>query len=101
MSWFRKYIEYYKDNPEGLWFKRKVYGWGWMPVKWQGWLVLVVAIAVFALGMTVGEMDDAPGATALGLFLMLAIIFGFGYWKGEKPTWMWGFPDREKENKEK
>jgi hypothetical protein len=33
---FKKYIEYLKDNPQGYWFKRKVWGWGWTPVTWQG-----------------------------------------------------------------
>ena len=28
MSIFKNYREYYKNNPEGYWFKRKLYGWG-------------------------------------------------------------------------
>lgn len=96
MNIFKGYKEYIKDNPQGLWFKRKCYGWGWTPVKWQGWLVVLIAIAVFFFGMYVGETDDAPGATALGLLLMLAIIFTFGYWKGEKPRWQWGERKEEK-----
>lgn len=35
----KEYLEYLKDNPKHLWFKRKLYGWGWVPVRWQGWLV--------------------------------------------------------------
>jgi len=38
----------------------------------------------------IGETDDAPGAVLIGFFVMIAIIFAFGYWKGEKPKWSWG-----------
>ena len=66
---FKKYWQYLKDNPEGYWFKRKLYGWGWVPVKWQGWLVIAISIAIFAFGLYVGETDDAPGAAFLGFLL--------------------------------
>ena len=92
---FKEYIEYLKDNLEGYWFKRKVFGWGWMPVKWQGWLVIAAAIALVLAGIYVGEMDDAPGAALLGFLLAVAIIFVFGFWKGEKPRWQWGLPKKD------
>jgi len=38
----KEYIAYLKDNPQGYWFKAKLYGWGWDPAIWQGWLVLLV-----------------------------------------------------------
>lgn len=88
----KDYIDYLKDNPEGYWFKRKLYGWGWVPARWQGWVVMLVALGVLWLGVYVGDTDDAPGAAFLGLILMLAIVFGFCYWKGEKPKWQWGLP---------
>jgi hypothetical protein len=90
MNIFKQYAAYLKDNPEGYWFKRKLYGWGWTPVRWQGWVVILVGVAIFALGIRIGDADDAPGAALLGLILMLGIIFYFGYKKGEKPRWQWG-----------
>ena len=87
---WRNCIEYIKDNPKGYWFKRKLYGWGWVPVKWQGWLVVLLAISIFVASIYIGEADDAPGAIIIGIILMIAIIFAFGYWKGEKPKWSWG-----------
>jgi len=99
---FKKYIDYYRDNPRGYWFKRKTHGWGWMPVKLQGWLVVAVAVAIITLGYYIGETDDAPGMILIGLALGIAFIFIFGYWKGEKPKWMWGLPkvtDSTEENK--
>lgn len=92
---FKRYFDYLKDNPKHLWFKRKLYGWGWVPVTWQGWLVVVIAMAFVFLGIYVGETDDAPGATLLGFVIMLGIIFFFGFWKGEKPRWQWGCKDKE------
>ena len=54
MNIFKKYSEYLRDNPEGYWFKRKLYGWGWTPARWQGWVVLVVyIIGVMAFAFTI------------------------------------------------
>lgn len=93
-SIIQKHIAYIKDNPKGYWFKAKLYGWGWVPVRWQGWVVVILALAIFYAGMYVGHTDDAPGAAALGFILMLVIIFYFGYAKGEKPRWQWGPPGK-------
>jgi hypothetical protein len=92
----KKYITYLKDNPQGYWFKRKLYGWGWVPVKWQGWLVIAISMAFFAGGIYVGEVDDAPGAALMGFLIMVGIFLFFGYRKGEKPEWQWGFPKKIK-----
>jgi len=54
---FKNYIEYFRDNPNQYWFKRKLYGWGWTPVKWQGWLVLFIWIIFFVFAMTTMEYD--------------------------------------------
>lgn len=94
-NYIKKYMAYLKDNPEGYWFKRKLYGWGWTPVKWQGWLVVAIAVAIAVLGVWVGQIDDAPGAAFLGFLIMIAIILFFGFRKDEKPRWQWGPPDKK------
>lgn len=94
MNYIKEYIKYIKDNPKGYWFKRKLYGWGWVPVRWQGFVVILISITIFIFGIYIGEKDDAPGAMLLGIFIMLAIIFYFGYKKGERPRWQWGI-DKE------
>lgn len=91
----KEYIEYLKDNPKGYWFKRKLYGWGWTPTKWQGWVVVLVAVAIFVKAVMFAQYDDAPGMALLGLIVMLAIILGFGHWKGEKLGWQWGTPKKD------
>ena len=92
-EFFKKYIEYFKDNPEGYWFKRKLYGWGWTPVKWQGWLVLFIWLAFFILA--VKKMDHEGLKNIVFIIISLAILLLICYKKGEKPKWHWG-PDDNK-----
>ncbi len=94
MNLIKRHIDYFKDNPNNYWFKRKLYGWGWVPVKWQGWLVVAIGIIILIAGIYAGDADDAPGAALLGFLLMITLIFTFGYWKGEKPKWQWGPPKK-------
>ncbi|MBN2198114.1 hypothetical protein JW698_02925 [Candidatus Wolfebacteria bacterium] len=96
---FEKYIEYFKNNPRGYWFKRKLFGWGWFPVKWQGWLVVFIGLVFFFAGVYVGEIDDAPGAAFLGFLIMIGLFLFFGYRKGEKPKWQWGLSKKNNYNK--
>jgi len=92
----RRYVDYMKDNPEGYWFKRKLYGWGWVPVSWQGWLVTAVYIVlILAFASTVDE--NSPPQELLFMFILpLAILsitlLRIAYKTGEKPRWQWGLP---------
>ncbi|MFH0988032.1 MAG: hypothetical protein V1763_01535 [Parcubacteria group bacterium] len=92
----QEYLSYLKNNPHHYWFKARCYGWGWVPVRWQGWLVVAIGIAILVAGIYVGDTDDAPGAAALGGLLMIALLLIFGFWKGEKPRWQWGPPKDKK-----
>jgi len=92
----KEYIRYLKNNPQGYWFKAKLYGWGWVPVKWQGWLVVAVAVAIITAGYYIGETDDALGMILIGFALGIVLVFIFGYWKGEKPRWQWGATKEKK-----
>ena len=56
----KEYIKYLKDNPQEYWFKAKLYGWGWTPVKWQGWCVIFLYI-VLILGLVLVREKDVPG----------------------------------------
>lgn len=99
---FKEYVNYLKNNPEGYWFKAKLYGWGWTPAKWQGWLAVVLYVALVS-AVVVFRERDVPGNVDSGsnfLTLMLPIIvltaaFVFlAYKKGEKPHWRWGSPKK-------
>ena len=85
------YLEYLKDNPNNYWFKAKLYGWGWMPAKWQGWLVLLVyTAAVLFLAFRVEDNLTEENVLSefilplLGLTLILVLIC---YKTGESPKW--------------
>lgn len=102
----KDYTDYIKDNPKGLWFKRKLYGWGWVPVKWQGWLVILLFIGFVlwtasrleASGQepTINELDWFFAKIAVSIFLLMYIC----YKKGEKPRWQWGLPKDNNSKKE-
>lgn len=97
---FKRYMEYVRDNPQGLWFKRKGFGWGWTPVRWQGWAVVLVYV-VSLVRIVTGVMEGAPWANnSIGVVASLAILTALLFWicykKGESPRWQWGWPDKEK-----
>lgn len=102
MNWFEQYIAYYKDNPKGYWFKRKHYGWGWVPVKWQGWLFLGIYVAaVILFGATIDKNsppDEIVFTFFLPVFLLTVALIRICYRQGEKPRWQWGFPKEENSN---
>jgi len=75
---------------EKLWFKRKIYGWGWYPCSWEGWLIVlffIVSIYIIAKNTLVkGKVLEY----FISLILLTLIIIYLGYKKGEKPRWSWG-----------
>jgi len=82
------------SNQERLWFRNKLYGWGWYPVTWEGWLAILafvgyitILITAFALYLTTpGGIVLFLGGTLAGVLLLLAVCV----MKGEKPVWRWG-----------
>lgn len=90
----RLYFQYAKENPGHLWFKRKLYGWGWVPVTWQGWLTTVVYIGfVMLFALTIDE--NSPTREIAFTFLipvaiLTATFIRILYKKGESPRWQWG-----------
>jgi len=98
----KEYIAYLKDNPNGYWFKRKLYGWGWTPVKWQGWLIILIYILLI-LSLVLIREDAIPGnpdsgsnslTFALPIIVLTILLIIVAYKKGEKPRWQWGLPKR-------
>lgn len=99
---FKHYLEYLKDNPQGYWFKRKLYGWGWTPATWQGWSAVLAYLGgavTLALKARNLESDQEVRAEFLFplIFLTLALII-IAYLKGEKPRWQWGLKDGDGED---
>jgi uncharacterized membrane protein YhdT len=93
----QKYIEYLKDNPEKYWFKRKVFGWGWTPARWQGWVTLILFIVLivgnaYRTNAQSLSTSDVPVAFLVQTLILVLILIAICYATGEKPRWQWGFP---------
>jgi hypothetical protein len=79
------------------WFKRKTYGWGWQPATWQGWVSLLVFIALEAGNWFVRYEPREASLTdrdilqfvAESWVLVILLIF-LCIRTGETPRWQWG-----------
>lgn len=98
----KEYIAYLKDNPKGYWFKRKLYGWGWVPVKWQGWCVTLLYILLI-ISLVLTREEAIPGnpdsgsnflTFALPIIVLTILFIVVAYKKGEKPRWQWSKPKK-------
>jgi len=95
---FKEYSDYLRDNPHHYWFKNKLYGWGWTPVRWQGWLVLALyLIGIFALSLRLDQQttdQEAVYKFMIPVAILTAILLVVCYKTGEKPHWQWGIPKK-------
>jgi hypothetical protein len=75
----------------GYWFPSKRYGWGWgLPVRWQGWVTLIVFIGL--VWTVAAFFHPAVHPVAFGC-LIVVLIAGFTlvcWMKGEPTRWRWG-----------
>ena len=80
------------DEPKKeIWFPAKRYGWGWgIPCAWQGWVVMLVWIALVIVGATLLARAGHWVFYAIFMITMAAALTGICFWKGEKPRWRWG-----------
>jgi len=92
----KRYIDYLNDNPKGYWFKAKIFGWGWTPVTWQGWVVTLIYVGLLILFAQGVEETSSGEEMLFGFFLPAGLATGafiyIAYKKGEKPSWRWGWP---------
>ena len=76
-----------------LWFKRKLYGWGWTSSTWQGWAITIFFVIII--------LDEALGfkdaVLAKDVYINIAKILAWtvafvwiAFKTGEKPKWQWG-----------
>ena len=80
-------------SPESAyWFRAKRYGWGWgLPLRWQGWAVLVAFFALLAAGnIWLFSPQHSPFVFLIYVAVLSAALIGICYAKGEPPKWRWG-----------
>lgn len=78
-----------------IWFKRKIYGWGWTPATWQGWAIIgIFTGVVITLAMRIDSNTEPTNAELANFFLPLfgltVLLLVITYLTGEKPRWQWG-----------
>jgi hypothetical protein len=103
MNVFKKYVDYLKDNPEGYWFKRRFFGFGWVPATREGWLVTLVFLAFLIWsGNDIASVSEPTDEMVywflVRIFIAVIVMITICYKTGEKPKWQWGVPDKDKED---
>jgi hypothetical protein len=75
-----------------FWFPVKQYGWGWgIPVRWEGWAVLLLYIAIIGMAGNYFRSRDDVASFLITVALATAILLAVAAWKGERPVkWRWG-----------
>lgn len=73
-----------------LWFRAKLYGWGWYPCSWEGWLVTLAFIVL--IGLSAARLVNGGSVTfyLVSLLILTAVLIAICYKTGEKPRWRWG-----------
>lgn len=83
--------------PKRYWFKRKLFGWGWQPATWEGWLSLFIFFFL-ELGnwmlryeprlemLTDRDIYYFVAESIILVFLLILLCVQ----TGEKPRWQWG-----------
>lgn len=94
---FKSYIRYLKDNPKRYWFKRKLFGWGWTPATWEGWLITLIVLGLIIVNAIRADYNatsekDVVLSVIPQTFILILLLIAVCYVKGEKPKWQWGIP---------
>lgn len=94
-SFFRRYVDYLKDNPRGYWFRSRPFGWGWVPATWQGFSMIFIFLG-YAIFLVTGLSTPEPTILELKSFFVKFIVaigalIVIAALTGEKPSWRWGF----------
>ncbi|HVT00607.1 MAG TPA: hypothetical protein VHE53_00050 [Patescibacteria group bacterium] len=76
------------------WFRGKRYGFGWYPITWQGWMVVILYV-VFLCWRAISLGQSVTGSSftheyILELIPASIVLIVICLIKGEKPRWRWG-----------
>lgn len=86
-----------KRKNKDYWFKRRRYGFGWIPVTMQGWVVVLLFAAVLISGGAF-LLKDTPRNTlsedvllfAVFALVAVAVLVMVSLARGPRPKWRWG-----------
>ncbi len=79
------------------WFKPKTYGWGFIPVSWEGWLMTLALVGVLLMSAKTNGFftENVTEYQVMRFLLDLLFIIGVFSYFAEKKTkgtlkWRWG-----------
>lgn len=83
-----------KATQQKYWFKRRRYGYGWVPVTWQGWVSIVVMLSIILIGSYLFSTTSRSTEDLwlyINMVVMTILLFIFlTLVKGPSPKWRWG-----------
>ena len=84
------------ERPKKAWFSAKIYGWGWYPATWQGWMMTLLMVELIILVMLVSLLSGDTARQQLYIaFPFLALIVStmttISYRTGEKDRKKWSW----------
>ncbi len=84
-----------KNKKSKLWFSAKKYGWGWVPISWEGWTITLLYIVAITLNFMDIDKTSHSGSDTLISFAIPFVIntiflLIICYARGERPRWRWG-----------
>ncbi|HFD32929.1 MAG TPA: hypothetical protein ENJ28_09530 [Gammaproteobacteria bacterium] len=80
-----------RSNKKTIWFPAKKYGIGWgLPITWQGWLVLLMYVALSILGTVYLGNNGYSIFIPFYIILLTSLLILVCWKKGEKLSWRWG-----------
>jgi len=79
------------------WFNPKSYGWGFVPISWEGWLMTAAMIGVLLLSARTNGFFSETVSEEQGIRFLLDVLFSIGTFSflAEKKMhgelkWRWG-----------
>ena len=81
-----------EEKMKEIWFPAKKYGFGWgLPIKWQGWVVLLAYVLLITIGSVILSDSSKAQIWLIPYILFLTILLILICWKkGEKAECKWG-----------
>jgi hypothetical protein len=76
-----------------LWFRAKMFGWGWYPVSWQGWVIILIYVAGliphFLEANKQHSNSDFLINFSIPFIVNTILLLVICYLTGERPRWRW------------
>jgi isoprenylcysteine carboxyl methyltransferase (ICMT) family protein YpbQ len=72
-----------------IWFGAKEYGYGWYPLTWQAWIIMLCWLMVFVFALEYAVNNHLILGVLIILFSLILLIW-ICWKKGEKARWRWG-----------